>query len=188
MKSRYVLAVAVAIIVSADTWAQTAEPQDAFQLAMKTIAEEENFRSCPYDDLAPQRRLLPSDRILGTLSVGFGQTGSNVKVGECITEPQARELLEQAVEKTSRLVDHAIDRDMTKEQEVGWISFFYNVGPAAVSSSAVRLFNEGDGAAACAALQLWTMSNGVHLSGLRERRLREARLIDPTCIALPLSR
>ena len=71
------------------------------------IKRFEEFRAEPYDDLNPSVPIMnAAQRIAGTLTIGYGHTGAEARIGNTITE--ARVAL-GAVAPTVRLVSEAAE-------------------------------------------------------------------------------
>ncbi len=65
--------------------------------AIIIIQEEETFKDKAYDDARPEYNLKPGDKILGTLTIGYGHTDAardddeKIQIGDTVTEEEAKE-------------------------------------------------------------------------------------------------
>lgn len=112
-------------------------------------------------------------------TIGFGDTGPDVRPGLRITQQEAEDRL------TARLarefepgVSAAIgDAPTTDNEFSAMISLAYNIGVGAFKGSSVaRLHRAGNHAAAASAFALWNKAGGAVLAGLTRRRKEEADL------------
>lgn len=136
--------------------------------AVVLIAGFEGFREnayLPHKDDAP--------------TIGYGQTfytnGRAVKLGDKITEAQAREQLgilvdEEFVKKMAQCVKVPLnDGEFT-----AYVSLAYNIGAGAFcKSTLVKKLNKLDYAGACSEILRWNRSGGRVLAGLKKRRFQE---------------
>ena len=94
-----------------------------------------------------------------------------------ITRARALELLQQDAESAAGEVARSVKVKLTQPQVDALISFAFNVGNGAFSSSTlVRLLNEGDYDSVPAQLNRWTKASGRTLPGLVTRRKAEGAL------------
>lgn len=144
----------------------------------------ESYESCrlyAYDD-ATGARVNVGDAVKGTLTIGFGHTGSDVHPGETITQAEAEALFELDLGRFERGVNNLVTRNLTPNQFAACVSLAYNIGLGAFAESSVlRCINLGDFAGAQLAFAAWnkgTDATGalVVLDGLVRRRAAEAKL------------
>ena len=144
------------------------------------IKQWEGFIGFAYDDFDPparRRKIMPGDKVYGTLTIGYGHTGSYAKPGATITQDQAELLLLKALIEYETAVETAVKVDLTDNQFAALVSFCYNIGPSAFrNSTLVRKLNAGDYAAVPVELMKWTKSKGKFMQGLANRRAVEAAL------------
>lgn len=131
----------------------------------------------------------------GVLTIGYGTTaaagvGITPKLGMRITEAEAAVYLDRALTKFAAQIKPKITAPINENEWGAFLSLAYNIGPAAFArSSALRLFNAGDKAAAADAILLWNQDNGKVLKGLIRRRQaeRELFLTPPDPVTTPLN-
>jgi lysozyme len=137
------------------------------------IKEFEGFKSEAYLDTLAKPALW---------TIGYGTTeragvGIVPRAGMKITEKQATEYLQKAVDKFAGQVLAVLKRPATDNQLAAMVSLAYNIGPSAFArSSVLKRFNEGKFQAAADAFLLWNKAGGKVLRGLERRRAREREL------------
>ena len=112
----------------------------------------------------------------GVLSIGYGSTGPEVYRGLVITEEKAEQMLTQDLQRFEHAVRDMIGVPLTQHEFDAIVSFTYNVGEGALSSSTFRRrMNAGDDKATCFKEEFprWT-SGGM--PGLVRRRDAEVEL------------
>lgn len=119
----------------------------------------------------------------GICTIGYGRTkydDPNLKCGDRISEPQAREFLATDLEHKYLPPIRACIKDfdaMPLNRKVAFLDASYNLGPGTVCrSSMVRKLNAGDVYGACNAFLLYDRANGKVLKGLQRRRNAEREL------------
>lgn len=127
------------------------------------IAQFEGFRSKRYAD------------VVGVLTIGYGETRSDIVAKGTITEHDARNLLRQRVDKDfGPSVDRALTRDPTQNQFDAMVSLAYNIGQGGFAgSTVVREFNRGNVRKAGQAFMMWVKAGGSTIEGLVRRRRAE---------------
>lgn len=118
-------------------------------------------------------RLVPYQDVGGIWTVCAGVTGPDVVPGRIYTEAECRTLNEKHArihaESAQRLVTFRPVPDLTM---AAFISFHYNVGPAAFSrSTLLKKANAGDLLGACEQLSRWVKVGTVTVRGLENRRV-----------------
>lgn len=111
-------------------------------------------------------------------TIGWGDTGPDVKPGLVITQQQAddRFLRRLALEFEPGIND-VLQNHPTQNQFDAFVSLAYNIGlPNFRASTALRKFNLGDTEAAGASILLWNKAAGKVMLGLKRRRLAEWEL------------
>ena len=79
--------------------------------AIIIIQEEETFKAKAYDDARPDYDLKPGDKIIGTLTIGYGHTNAArnddelIKIGDTVTEEEAKEILLKDLEQYVDIVN-----------------------------------------------------------------------------------
>ncbi|MGO7171385.1 DUF2272 domain-containing protein [Rhizobium leguminosarum] len=135
-----------------------------------------------YDDATkPPHRVTAGEHINGTLTIGYGHTGSDVWPGLTWTADQAEVALKEDVKLVSDLMTPLIKRPIKNSQFSALVSLTFNIGLGAFkSSSALKAINVGDLALVPALIAKWhkTTINGVLVDspGLANRRAAEIAL------------
>ena len=112
----------------------------------------------------------------GIWTVGYGQTGPNIKQGTTITLEQAEQLLVTSLIQYENAVDKYAGK-AHQNQFDAMVSLCYNIGIGNFSKSSVaRLHKAGQYTGAAAAFLLWNKAGGVVLAGLVNRRKAERNL------------
>lgn len=130
-------------------------------------------------------RLKAYDDGVGVITIGYGTTrypnGHKVQLGDTCTEKQAEQYLANDLVKFEKAVNDLIKVPVNQNQYDAIVSFTYNVGIGALSTSTVlKLLNSGDYLGCAKALLSWNKGrvNGklVELGGLTRRRNAEKDL------------
>lgn len=133
-----------------------------------------------YDDLDehwPHPIVMPGAAVKGTLTIGFGHTGSDVHPGMRITQAQADQLLAHDLNIYEIAVENLISRNATPNQFAAMVDFCFNIGATQFASSQVLAqFNAGNDQAAADDFGNWITDNGQVLPGLVTRRAAERAL------------
>ena len=112
----------------------------------------------------------------GVWTVGYGQTGPNIKQGTTITLEQAEQLLVTTLIQYENAVDKYAGK-AHQNQFDAMVSLCYNIGIGNFSKSSVaRLHKAGQYTGAASAFLLWNKAGGVVLAGLVNRRKAERNL------------
>lgn len=153
---------------------------------MKNISQEglkliKSFEGChltTYDDLQPKIKLTANTKIKGTLTIGWGHTGSDVTIGKTITQEQADRLLIMDLTKFVGYVNNinyvmVTDR-LNQNQFDALVSFAYNCGQGNLKTlcanrSIPQIANK---------IPEYNKSNGIVLAGLVRRREAEKQLFE----------
>lgn len=144
---------------------------------LKLIQEFEGCRLIPYDDLDPDRVLKPGDKLKGTLTVGYGHTGPDVKIGEAITQGRAENLLSDDLDEAEIGVEDLTVPPLSGNEFAALVSLAYNIGLGNFGKSTLlKKLNAGDKLGASQEFARWNKSKGKVLAGLTRRRAAEAAL------------
>lgn len=131
------------------------------------------------DESAVKRRIKRGDPVRGTLTIGYGSTGSEVKPGMEITEAKAEQLLQADLARFEAEVERLVKVPLTDNQFGALVSFNFNTG-ALASSTLLKKLNAGDYASVTYEMMKWvkTTINGkkVRSEGLVNRRSAEVGL------------
>lgn len=133
-----------------------------------------------YDDFDKGSKKIfikPGMKVKGTLTIGWGHTGSDVTPGLEITQEQAEAFLSEDLAPAERAVSTLVTVELSDNQFAALVSFTFNVGVTAFkTSSLLRKLNAGDYNAVPSELMKWTKSKGQQMTGLVNRRSAEAGL------------
>jgi lysozyme len=152
------------------------------QDGLNLIKQWEAFIPNAYDDADRSHSpVKPGQRISGTLTIGYGHTGPDVKPGMVITQEQAEQLLYKDLAPAEQAVSKLVKVDLNDNQFAALVSFTFNAGIGALrESTLLKKLNSGDYASVPGQLALWnkTTINGKKVSsgGLKNRRAAEAGL------------
>lgn len=114
---------------------------------------------------------------VGILTSCFGHTGQELKLGQKFTDDQCLEQLAEDLVEHDKGMLKAIQVPLTDYQHAAFLSFCYNVGvKACTSSTAFKLLNKKEYKKACDQLLRWNKANGKVLRGLTKRREAERKL------------
>lgn len=121
--------------------------------AIIIIQEEETFKDKAYDDARPEYNLKPGDKILGTLTIGYGHTDAardddeKIQIGDTVTEEEAEEILLKDLQQYVDIVNNrmkSFDVKLTQEQFDGLVFATMN-RPEKMSGGALwRAIGSGD--------------------------------------------
>ena len=114
---------------------------------------------------------------VGVLTIGYGTT-TGVSSGMQITQSQAEAYLKQDLAKFEQAVKDDVTVPLNSSQFDALVSFTYNVGEGALTSSTLlRLLNQGDYQGAANQFARWNKGDGgAELAGLTTRRKAEKAL------------
>lgn len=145
--------------------------------ALKHIAEWEGNILYAYDD-ANGKKIMPGDPVRGTLTIGVGHTGPDVKAGMTISAAKSQALFDQDNNAAERVVEAAVKVPLNDNQFGTLVSFTFNVGAGAfLSSTLLKKLNKGDYASVPSELMKWTKTTidgkKVTSPGLVARRSKE---------------
>ncbi|MGM9993488.1 MAG: lysozyme [Candidatus Avigastranaerophilus sp.] len=128
-----------------------------------------------YDDLDmsnPKRIATEKTLIKGTLTIGYGHTGSDVKVGMSITKEDAEKLLLNDLQVAEKAVNGIVKIPLNQNQYDALVSFTFNCG----SSNLKKLVNNRNCEQISKAILLYNKSKGKVCNGLIKRREAEQKL------------
>lgn len=145
--------------------------KEALALAIPKVKASEGFRAKPYNDRT------------GVMTIGYGETRSDVVAKGFISEPEASQLMSERLERDFLKPSLAmLGRETKNKLTVGQIaaiaSFSYNTGVEGFKKSAFgQNLIRGDIDGAKAALPHSFVNPGTQVeSGLRNRRREELKL------------
>lgn len=147
---------------------------------LKLIKQWEAFIGFAYDDFDPpkrRRRIKPGDKVNGTLTIGYGHTGPDVRPGQTISEAEATALLERDLAGVERAIERLVKVPLNDNQFGALAAFVLNVGEGNFASSTLlKKLNRGQYGDVPKELMKWVNSKGRKLDGLVNRRAAEAGL------------
>lgn len=109
-------------------------------------------------------------------TVCYGET-EGVRIGDTYTKAQCLDMLEKKLPRYIESVAKCVTAPISPETLAAFGSFAYNVGErGACKSTAIRLYNAGDGVGACNALMAWNRAGGRVVPGLTNRRAAERKV------------
>jgi lysozyme len=116
----------------------------------------------------------------GKVTIGYGHTGGDVKLGQKISQHVADVILEHDLEDAEDCVERAMKgRALTSNQFSALVSLTFNVGSVNFVNSTLRkLALRGDFAGAAAEFPRWVHGGGKVLPGLVARRADERALFE----------
>lgn len=110
----------------------------------------------------------------GVVTVCYGHTGPEVKLGEVYTEAQCLALLMKDTGDAEVQVKKLITVPLNVYQTAALDDFVYNEGASKLKKSTMRRkFNAHDYKGGCEELTKWVMAGGHKLRGLETRRDKE---------------
>jgi len=111
------------------------------------------------------------------LTIGYGHTGPDVKLGLTISKEKANELFDSDIDKFQDGVNKLLSYSTNENQFSAMVSLAYNIGLGNFKKSSVlRFHNQGQFEKAANSFLLWNKDNGVVLAGLVKRRKSESLL------------
>jgi lysozyme len=149
-------------------------------LGFALLRQWEGCRLYAYDDF-DDRRVKTGEKIIGTLTIGYGHTGKDVIPEHDWTQEKADEALEQDVGFFAHRMAPLVTGPLSDNQFSAFVCLAYNIGLHAFSgSSALHLANTSQFKVVPDHIMLWdkTTIRGVQteLPGLRNRRHAEVLL------------
>jgi len=145
-------------------------PWPILWVGVELIAQAEGCRLTAYQDIS------------GVWTIGWGQTGPDIKAGMKWTQQEAdRRFCQTLTEVSDAVSDLVSPEPIDMREHSALVSLAYNIGIDAFSrSSVLAAHNRGDKPAAAAAFALWNKAtiNGKKqvVQGLVTRRAKEAEL------------
>lgn len=114
----------------------------------------------------------------GVPTIGYGHTDPKGIPNEC-SKQQADDWLVNDMQTAVDCVNRKVGPQLTQNQFDALVSFVFNVGCGAFSTSTMlRLLNAGEFIEAALEFPRWSMAGNVVLPGLRTRRLKEEKLFN----------
>ncbi len=129
------------------------------------VAPHEGFRSGAYIDP------------VGIVTICYGHTGPDVKLGQKKTEDQCLDSMAEDLKEAEEGVNKVIKVPLNTYQKAALISFTYNVGEGNLRTSTLaKQFNARQYSAGCDSLLGWVYANKKKLPGLEVRRQQERKM------------
>tara|TARA_B100000900_G_scaffold415880_1_gene447672 strand:+ start:2656 stop:3483 length:828 start_codon:yes stop_codon:yes gene_type:complete len=157
--------------------------------AIVIIQDEEVFKDTAYDDARPDYVLKPGDKIIGTLTIGYGHTNAArndddiIKIGDTVTEEEAKEILIQDLQQYVDIVNNrmkSFNVELTQSQFDGLVFATMNRPEKMSGGNLWRAIGSGD---ENKIREVWskTISKSVkNFPGLEERKENELDLFFST--------
>lgn len=146
--------------------------------ALGFLKAHEKFMGRAYDDFRPNHPLKAGDKVLGTLTIGYGHTGPDVKIGQIISQSEGDRLLLKDLGRFEAAVRRLVRVPLKQCQYDALVSFAFNCGEGNLTSS--TLLKKVNAIAPQHEIQTqfrrWTRSKGKVLNGLVRRREDEAQM------------
>ena len=117
--------------------------------------------------------------VVGVLTIGYGHTGSDVYAGQTISQKDAEDLLRKDLQRFEKQVVDLIVPPFNQNEFDATVSFTYNVGAGALTTSTFRKrINNSENKAQCFREEFvkWVNGNNGPLPGLVRRRDAEVEL------------
>ena len=95
---------------------------------IELIKSYEKLYLRPYDDFQPSKVITASTVIKGTLTIGWGATGSWIKWDTVITREKADELLVADIAEAEKIAKRLLKVELTDNQYSACVSFAFNTG------------------------------------------------------------
>ena len=125
------------------------------------------------------RRTLPYRDVAGYLTVCDGHVGPDIVAGRRYSTGECNAILEADLRRHTEAMAQCIKVDVPTPSLAAFVSFAFNVGPAAFCRSTVaKKLNAGDLRGACAGLSAWVYAGGKKWPGLVRRRAAERALCE----------
>lgn len=116
---------------------------------------------------------------IGILTICWGHTGAEVKLGQKLSTEVCKGLLLDDLLTANRAIDSCVTVPLSAHQRGAFASFAFNVGGGKFCrSSLLKKLNAGDAAGACTELSKWVYASGEKLPGLVRRRAAERALCE----------
>lgn len=109
------------------------------------------------------------------ITIGYGHTGPEVRIGDALTIPEAEALLALDLMRFERGVDDMLKRDVSQNQFDALVSLAFNIGLGNLKGSTLmKRINAGEDMAAQEQFLVWNRGNGQVMKGLQRRRKAES--------------
>jgi lysozyme len=123
-----------------------------------------------FESFSPKPYLCPAN----VWTIGYGHTRGVTENTKQITEPEACDLLKEDLFVFESQVNGVVDVPLKQHQFDALVSFVFNVGAGAFSTSTMlKMINAGNMAGAANQFLRWTKAGGRVLNGLVKRRAAE---------------
>lgn len=111
------------------------------------------------------------------VTIGWGSTGPDIKLGMTWTKEQADARFAKDLARFEIGVSKAVSVDLKQNQFDALVSFAYNVGLANfLSSTLLKMLNEGYYSNAALQFSRWNKNDGKVMAGLTRRREAERKM------------
>jgi lysozyme len=121
--------------------------------------------------------LIPYSDPVGILTVCYGHVIKDGESTTLYTQEQCDNLFQGDLSNAASSIEQLVSTDITDNQFGALVSFVFNLGDAALSSSTLlKKLNAGDIKGAADQFLVWCHAGGVELPGLLRRRRAEMNL------------
>lgn len=149
-------------------------PTDINQAGLLLVEEFEGYAEELGDGTDRVRAYLDPG---GTLTIGFGHTGSDVTEGLIITREQAEQLLRGDLQEAEDAVGSLVTAPLNENQFSALVSFVFNLGAGELESSTLlELLNQSRYPEAADEFPRFNTVDGEPVEGLTRRREAERQL------------
>lgn len=117
--------------------------------------------------------------LVGVVTIGYGATGPNIKMGDVWTQEQADSDLIARLAALCVELKKMITVDLIDNEFSAVVSLSYNIGVTAFKNSTMlKLINQGALNEAAEEFLKWDHAGGKEVAGLYKRRLAERKLFN----------
>jgi lysozyme len=107
-------------------------------------------------------------------TICYGHAGSDVRLGQTLTDEQCNKLLGADLQEANNAVSRCIKVPLKDNERAAFVSFTYNLGAGAFCNSTLAAkVNAGDIAGGCREMDKWVNAGGKRVQGLVNRRAAE---------------
>lgn len=107
-------------------------------------------------------------------TICYGHTGSEVKLGQTLSDAQCDKLLGEDLQGANDAVNRCVKVPLKDNERAAFVSFTYNLGGGNFcKSSLLARLNRGDKKGACEEMSKWIYAGGKKTQGLVNRRAAE---------------
>jgi len=110
-------------------------------------------------------------------TICYGHTGSEVKLGQTLSDEQCNKLLGEDLQEANDAVNRCVKVPLKDNERAAFVSFTYNLGGGNFcKSQLLTKLNSGDVKGACREMMRWVYAGGRKVQGLFNRRSAESNV------------